>query len=75
MKKIADQTGLSAREKEFLKTFASCDMSPSKTAKAMFFSYNAVYYFCRAIFRKTGKNPRRFYDLCELISQINGEKI
>ena len=65
---------LTAREKEFLLMFASCDMSPVKTSKALFFSYNAVYYFCRVIFRKTGKNPRNFYDLVYLVSCINGEK-
>lgn len=75
MKKTMDPTELTVREKEFLKIFASCNMSSSKTAKALFFSCNSVYYWCRVIFRKTGKNPLEFYDLAFLISRINGENI
>lgn len=53
-----------------IKALADCDMSRSKAAEKLFYSQGTISYHCKLILKKTGKNPRKFYDLCELLQMI-----
>ncbi len=75
MKKTMDPTELTAREKEILLIYADCNMRANASAKRAYISCSGVFHVLNTIFRKTGKNPCKFYDLMFLISRINGENI
>ena len=50
-----------------LKTFAESGMKVQTTANKTFFSRNGVTYNLSMVYKKTGLDPRDFYDLMELM--------
>lgn len=54
---------------EVVLAYAENDMSTTATANQLFFHRNSVDYHLSRVHRVTGKNPRRFYDLCELVGE------
>ena len=53
---------------------ADCGMSVSETARQLYMHRNTVIYHVEKIKRTTGKDPRSFYDLYDLIKIIDNEK-
>lgn len=52
---------------ETIKAFAENDMNVKRTGIAMHYATNSIDYRLRKIEKETGLNPRKFYDLCELL--------
>jgi hypothetical protein len=42
-------------------------MNVQATATQLYFHRNSVLYHLNTVYKRTGKNPRNFYDLCELV--------
>ena len=57
-------------QKEVLKKFADNDMKITCTAKAMYMDWNTINYHLREIKRKTGLDPKRFWDLVSLLEGV-----
>lgn len=53
-----------------LRGYANNNMNALQTAHNIFFSKRVVYYHLNAIKKKTGKNPRNFYELHELLQMF-----
>ena len=47
--------------------YADNNMNVQATANQLFFHRNSILYHLNTIYNRTGKNPRNFYDLCELV--------
>lgn len=57
-------------EKKIVLAFARCNMSISKTAEKMNYARNSIAYHLRQVKRKTGRDPKKFYELAQLVSRI-----
>lgn len=53
-----------------VREFALCDMSPTKTARNLFFHRNNVLYHLEQVKKKTGLDPFKFYDLVEIMYHL-----
>ena len=51
-------------------TLAECNMNASETGKRIFMSPSAVKWNLDRIKEITGKDPRNFYDLMELVKMV-----
>lgn len=47
--------------------YAENNMNAQKTADALHYHRNSVVYHLISVRKKLGKNPMKFYDLCELL--------
>ena len=54
-------------EKRIVLNFARCNMSITKTAQKMNYARNSVAYHLRQVKRKTGRDPKKFYELASLV--------
>ena len=70
---FAIETGLSSFDIEVLSAFANNDMKLANTAKFLACDKRTVAKHLVAINKKTGLNPRRFWDLAKLARKIAGE--
>ena len=61
---------LDDKKREILRTFADCNMSVLGTAKKLHFHWNTITYHLNAIQKKTGLDPRNFYDLVKLLEGV-----
>ena len=59
-------------EARIILLMADCDMKITEVAKVMYVHRNTVVYHIDKIKRKTGLNPTKFYDLCELVKMVGG---
>ncbi len=57
------------QDAEIIVKLADNGLDISPTGRALFLHPNTVKYHIRKIHRETGKNPRDFYDMCELLPQ------
>lgn len=57
-------------EKRIVLTFARCNMSITKTAQKMNYARNSIAYHLRQVKRKTGRDPKKFYELASLVMLI-----
>lgn len=66
---------LDSIDAKVIELMAECDMNVSKVAEIMFFNRTSVEARINRIKRITKLDPRRFYDLIQLIGVItwNGE--
>ena len=64
---------LTPMQKEVILALADCGMKKFAAAKKMFVHYNTIEYHVYQIIRKTGKDPRKFYDLLDLVQMVKGE--
>ena len=62
---------LTVEDKEIIETYAECDMNRTKTSEMLYLHSNTVVYHLNKIFKKTGLNPRKFYDLNRLLKIIS----
>lgn len=60
---------LTETDKKIIKAYADNDMKRNNTAAALFYNPNTVDYHITRIHKKTGLNPRKFYDLNELLKK------
>lgn len=63
---------LTLKNKEVIQGYAENDMNLSKTAVDMHHRKNTVAYHLEQIKKKTGLNPKVFYDLVELLDLLHG---
>ena len=61
---------LTQRQKEIILAFADCNMRLKTVAEKLYFHRNNIVYHCDKIMDKTGLNPRKFYDLVELVQMV-----
>lgn len=61
---------LDERKREIVLAFAECSMSLSATAKKLHFHRNNIEYHLEQTRKKTGLNPRNFYDLIKLLEIV-----
>lgn len=65
---------LTEREVEFVLAYADCDMKTSLTAKALCCTPRTVSRIIGNIFRETGFNPAEFWDLHNIIKELEKEE-
>ena len=53
---------------------AECDMSANAASKKLFMDSSTVVYHIRRIKAITGKDPRKFFDLVDLVAMVKGER-
>ena len=61
---------LDDRKKEIILMMAECDMKYCTVAKRLYLHWNTVFYHMNKIEQITGLNPRKFYDLIELVKMV-----
>lgn len=57
---------LSEIEKEIIKAMCKYDMNISNVSISMIYHRNSIIYHIGKIIKKTGLDPRKFYDLLKL---------
>ena len=70
MAKCAKRDFLDYRDREIILKLADCSMSVSEVARQLYMHRNTVVYHVEKIKRATGKDPRSFYDLWDLVQTI-----
>ena len=58
---------LSEEDKKTILVLAESDMSATRAAEKLYLHRNTLIYRIDRIQKKTGLNPRRFYDLVRLV--------
>ena len=71
---FAIETGLSSFDLEILSAYANNNMKTVNTANALACDKRTVVKHLVSINKKTGLNPRRFWDLVKLTGKIMGEE-
>ena len=59
-------------EKNIVLSYAENNMDVSKTARATHYHRNTMEYHLKRIAEKYGLNPRKFYDLIDLVDVAKG---
>ena len=59
-------------QKRIILELAKQDMKMLRVAREMGYNVNTVDYHLKRVHAETGLNPKRFYDLAELLMIING---
>lgn len=67
---VSGASVLNDRRREIVLALAEHDLNILAVAREMYFHHNAVRYHCEQIHKKTGLNPRRFYDLVKLVEMV-----
>lgn len=67
------QGKLDEQDFELILSFAANNMNCTNTGKAMYMHYNSIRYRLESIQRKTGLDPRKFYDLVELVKMAKSD--
>lgn len=65
-------TPLSEKQIEIVRAMADYDMNISEIARQIYVARNDVEYHVAQIHKKTGLNPKRFYDLIKLVELYGG---
>ena len=65
--KIEEPIILSDVEKDVIRALADCEMKTKTAADNLHYHVNTIVYRCEQIKKRTGLNPRRFYDLVALL--------
>ena len=53
---------------------AECNMSANAASNQLFLDRSCVHYHIKRIKEITGKDPRKFFDLVDLVAMVKGEK-
>lgn len=61
-------------DKGVVMAYAEADMKPGIAVSRYHMSHNGVYYHLLSVKAKTGLDPKRFFDLCELVEIIQEER-
>lgn len=65
---------LNEKQRAVVIAFADNDMSLTKTASAVFYSAANIQHYLRKIAQLTGLDPKKFYDLVELVRKIKEDQ-
>lgn len=68
---------MTEKQAEIVMAFARSNMNMREAGRAMFMHPTSVLYNLNCVYEKTGKNPRKFFDLCYLVgiaAQMGGSK-
>ena len=57
-------------EKRIVLNFARCNMSITKTALKMNYARKSIAYHLRQVKKKTGRDPKKFFELAQLVLMI-----
>ena len=63
---------LSETDWEIIKAYAECDTCVLKTKQKIYLAQQTINYHLSKIHRVTGLNPRKFYDLIDLLIMERG---
>ena len=58
--------------RKIILALADCSMVVSAAARKLYIDHTTVFYHMRIIKQITGKDPRNFYDLCDLVQMVKG---
>jgi len=64
------KSALNERERETILAYAANNMSMKKTAERMFYAIGTIQWHIAKVKEKTGLDPRKFYDLVKLVSEL-----
>ena len=67
------QKRMTDKQKLCVLAYADNNMSLKATAEKLFYHYNTIDHHLKAVYSKTGLNPKNFYDLCKLLETIDRE--
>ena len=62
-----EKTELKENEAKIILAMAECNLNMAQTARKLYMCRNTIAYDIQSIKGKTGKDPRKFYDMCELL--------
>lgn len=65
---------LDEKKKAFILAMAECDLNEAKVARVMHYHRNNVVYHCERIYKETGLDPNKFYDLVKLLEMVKAEE-
>lgn len=65
--RYTDSKTLDPYDAEIIVAMADCDLNMTEAAKKMYSTRNTVWNHANWIKKQTGKDPRNFYDMCELL--------
>lgn len=57
-------------QRTIILALAECDLKIERVAKKLYRNKGGVYYHIEKIKKLTGKDPRKFYDLVDLLQMI-----
>ena len=60
---------------EIVLALADCAMNANAAAKKIYMNHSTVQYHIKIIKAVTGKNPRNFYDLYDLVQMVKEAKL
>ena len=58
------------RQKAIVLAMAEHNMNKVEAGKSLFYSRSNVLYHCGEIYKQTGLDPRKFYDLVKLVEMV-----
>ena len=58
-------------ERQMIRTIAECDLNVSRAARVYHYHRNTLVYHCEKIKRKTGLDPRVFWDMIKLLEAMD----
>lgn len=61
--------------KEVVIAFAQNNMSQAKTAKELLVDHSAIHYQLKKAKKMYGLDPKKFFDLCKILIQIEKERM
>lgn len=54
-------------EAQVIRGMAKYDLNASAASRGLYLAQSTVWYYIYRIIEETGLDPRKFYDLCELL--------
>jgi len=62
---------MTTMQAEVIRGMAKYNLNISALSRETFIGYSTVYYYVYKTIDETGLDPRKFYDLCELLPRAN----
>lgn len=72
--KIREPITLSGEEKETILALAESDLRLKPASEKLHYHINTIYYRCDQLKKRTGLDPRRFYDMMTLLEIMEEEE-
>ena len=55
---------------KIVQAMADCNLCVIKAARALYMDHSTIHYHIKLIKAITGKDPRKFHDLCQLLQMM-----
>lgn len=65
---------MTATRCDIILALADCSMRAASAARKLYIDHATVLYHMKLIKLITGKDPKKFYDLADLVAMVKGEK-